>query len=268
LLDDAVHFGSVPRRPAYNSRAMPYLLLVPLVLFGALLVALGIRTERWRITQANCRLSRWADENGLRILRQEFSRGPFFWTSRGQVVYFVVVEDSQGNVRPAWIVCGSWWAGQRSDKVTVRWVDGEFFVVFRDRSQRRLEYTYLVSPEHVAAQVAKLDGLRHREDRKWYWLTPAPPALLRQARLWSTRGAVKRLSWSPNSSPPFTCTTFTADCSDDTEFEFSGQQEGVTEWFATLRTALVQEQYHVSELPRWIAAKGILKHHLGMYGGI
>lgn len=70
-------------------------------------------------------LQQWAMKNDYQIIRQEyrsFFKGPFFWTStRGQTVYYVVVEDSDGNRRSGWVRCGGWWLGLLSDNVEVRW---------------------------------------------------------------------------------------------------------------------------------------------------
>ena len=60
-----------------------------------------------------------------RIVRQEyrtFFRGPFFWSSsKGQTVYYVVVEDSAGARQSGYVRCGGWWLGLLSVRVEVRW---------------------------------------------------------------------------------------------------------------------------------------------------
>jgi hypothetical protein len=79
----------------------------------------------WQFGRSGSLLTKWAAENGYRIIRQEFRffrKGPFFWTStRGQAVYYVVIEDSAGNKRKGWVRCGSWWFGLLSNNVEVRW---------------------------------------------------------------------------------------------------------------------------------------------------
>ena len=91
---------------------------------GAVLVSLTIW---WHFGRSNSLLHQWAEQNGYHILRQEyrnFLKGPFFWTSsRGQTVYYVVVEDSAGNRRNGWVRCGSWLFGLLSDNVEARWDD-------------------------------------------------------------------------------------------------------------------------------------------------
>jgi hypothetical protein len=81
----------------------------------------------WHFGRSNSVLQQWATQNGYRIVRQEyrtFFKGPFFWTStKGQTVYYVVVEDSGGNRRSGWVRCGSWWFGLLSDNADVRWDD-------------------------------------------------------------------------------------------------------------------------------------------------
>jgi hypothetical protein len=88
-------------------------------------VVLVILALVWHFGRSNSLLHQWAAQSGFRIIRQEyrnFFKGPFFWTStRGQTVYYVVVEDSVGNQRSGWVRCGSWWFGLLSDNVEVRW---------------------------------------------------------------------------------------------------------------------------------------------------
>jgi hypothetical protein len=79
----------------------------------------------WHFGRSSSLLHQWAAKNGYRIVRQEyryFFKGPFFWTSsKGQTVYYVVVEDSGGTRRSGWVRCGGWWLGLVSDNVEVRW---------------------------------------------------------------------------------------------------------------------------------------------------
>jgi hypothetical protein len=98
----------------------------PLVVIGAVaaLVILGLV---WHFGRSGALLNQWAADNGYRIIRQEyrtFFKGPFFWTStKGQTVYYVVVEGAGGNRRRGWVRCGGWWLGLLSDNVEVRWDD-------------------------------------------------------------------------------------------------------------------------------------------------
>jgi hypothetical protein len=88
------------------------------------LVGLGLW---WHFGRSSAILQEWAGQNGYRIVSREyrtFFKGPFFWTSaKGQAVYHVVVEDSAGHERSAWVRCGSWLFGLLSDNVDVRWDD-------------------------------------------------------------------------------------------------------------------------------------------------
>ncbi|HXX92757.1 MAG TPA: hypothetical protein VEN81_03935, partial [Planctomycetota bacterium] len=64
---------------------------------------------------------------GLRLLsedRRTFFKGPFFWTStKGQMIYYVTVQDSAGRVRHAWVRCGGYVLGMLSDNFEVSWED-------------------------------------------------------------------------------------------------------------------------------------------------
>ena len=97
-------------------------------LFVVVAVAvLAILAVVWHFGRSSSLLHQWAAENGYRIICREhrnFLKGPFFWTStKGQTVYYVVVEDSGGNRRTGWVRCGGWWLGLLSDNVEVRWDD-------------------------------------------------------------------------------------------------------------------------------------------------
>ena len=91
---------------------------------GAVAVLLGL-TLWWHFGRSSSLLHQWAAKNGYRIVRQEYRhlfKGPFFWTStKGQTVYYVVVEDAAGTRRSGWVRCGGWWLGLLSDNVEVRW---------------------------------------------------------------------------------------------------------------------------------------------------
>jgi hypothetical protein len=69
-------------------------------------------------------LFRWAEENGYQILDYQakiLNRGPFFWASKGQLVFRVAVEDAHGTQRTGWVRCGSYWGGIFSYEVDVKW---------------------------------------------------------------------------------------------------------------------------------------------------
>jgi hypothetical protein len=95
--------------------------------FLALVVVVFVLYFCWHFGRSNSLLHQWAAENRYHILSQEyrsFFKGPYFWTStKGQTVYYVVVEDSDGNKRSSWVRCGGWWFGLLSDNVEARWDD-------------------------------------------------------------------------------------------------------------------------------------------------
>jgi hypothetical protein len=99
-------------------------------LFGIILGVLGAATFValllwWRFSRSSSLLEQWAEQNGYRIITQQyryFFKGPFFWTtSEGQTVYYVTIEDGQGHRRSGFVRCGGWLLGLLSDNVEVRW---------------------------------------------------------------------------------------------------------------------------------------------------
>ena len=100
--------------------------LLPVFAFAAVAAFVGLMIW-WHFSRSDSLLQQWAQRNGYRLVRREyrsFFKGPFFWTtSRGQTVYYVTVEDAEGNRRSGWVRCGGWFLGLLSDNVEVRWED-------------------------------------------------------------------------------------------------------------------------------------------------
>ena len=91
------------------------------------LVTLGVGGSIYRlVTRSQQMLRDWAVKMGLELEESElrmFVRGPFWWSSKGQVVYRVAVRDAQGRLRRGWVQCGGWLLGVMENKVEVRWDD-------------------------------------------------------------------------------------------------------------------------------------------------
>lgn len=71
-------------------------------------------------------LARWASENRLDIVEVEeryYRTGPFKWwtMSRSQILYRVIVRDSDGKELLAWVRCGAWFIGGK--QIEVRWTE-------------------------------------------------------------------------------------------------------------------------------------------------
>jgi len=94
-----------------------------IVLVLGLMGAGGFITAQ--ITRSQQLLQKWAAENGYQVLQAQlrpfFSKGPFFWSSKSQVVYRIVVQDEQGYERSGWLQLGSYLIGVLSDRANVRW---------------------------------------------------------------------------------------------------------------------------------------------------
>ena len=98
-------------------------------MFPALLILVfltfGIGMTVWTFSRSRDLLNQWACDNGYQIIQSEFRwlrRGPFFWTSsKGQMIYHVVVRTPAGRTRSGWIRCGSFWWGLLQDTVQERW---------------------------------------------------------------------------------------------------------------------------------------------------
>lgn len=65
----------------------------------------------------------WAKSNGYSIIDMKprfLRKGPFWLSSRGQIVYYVNVNTSTGP-KNVYIRCGSFWGGMLSDNMEVEW---------------------------------------------------------------------------------------------------------------------------------------------------
>ena len=100
--------------------------ILPVILIFAVVI-LAIVAFTWHRSRSQSMLEQWAKENGLRILSSErrfWRRGPYFWgTSKGQDVYYVVVEDAAGQTRSGYVRVGSWILGMLSYNARVVWDD-------------------------------------------------------------------------------------------------------------------------------------------------
>jgi hypothetical protein len=105
----------------------PILIVAAFVVFVAAFVVIAAVSMVWHFRRSGSLLQQWADQNGYRLIEQEyrtFLRGPFFMTtSKGQTVYYVTVEDKEGRRRKGWVRCGGWFLGLFSDNVEVLWDD-------------------------------------------------------------------------------------------------------------------------------------------------
>ncbi len=93
-------------------------LLIPFV------IALVAFSMFWRSSRSRLIVKDWAQKNGYQLVSSNycvFWRGPFWFTSRGQTVYRVIVRDQQGTLRSGWVRCGSWFLGLLSTQTEVRW---------------------------------------------------------------------------------------------------------------------------------------------------
>src|SRR4051812_41477629 len=97
------------------------------IMWVVVVLGLVVLSIVWHYSRASSLLRRWAEENGYRLVHSKyrlFFRGPFFWTtSKGQAVYRVTVEDTDGSLRYGWVRCGGWFLGMVSDHVEARWDD-------------------------------------------------------------------------------------------------------------------------------------------------
>ena len=96
------------------------LLLAGFLLFGALALAF----TRWQLRRGREMLESWCSRNRMALVscgHRLLFRGPYFWASKGQVVYRFSARDTAGRVRSGYARCGGYWLGIFTDHVDVRW---------------------------------------------------------------------------------------------------------------------------------------------------
>jgi hypothetical protein len=101
---------------------MEYVFPVLLIL---VFLAFGVVMTIWTFSRARQILEGWAADKGYQIVSSQFRwlrRGPFFWTSsKGQMVYYVVVRTPHGRTRRGWVRCGGFFWGVMRDKAEAKW---------------------------------------------------------------------------------------------------------------------------------------------------
>ena len=100
------------------------------IVVGIALVVGGLQV--WMTLGAERRIRRWAEDNGLTILKIRqamFRRGPFglfagTTAARADFVYRLTVRDAKGQDLEVWARVAWWYAlGHRGSSVDARWVD-------------------------------------------------------------------------------------------------------------------------------------------------
>jgi hypothetical protein len=95
-------------------------ILAGLLLFGAIALA----STRWQLRRGREMLESWCSRNGMELVscgHRLLFRGPYFWASKGQVVYRIGTRDRSGRLRSGFARCGGYWLGVFTDQVDVRW---------------------------------------------------------------------------------------------------------------------------------------------------
>jgi hypothetical protein len=78
----------------------------------------------FHFSRARSILEQWAETNGYEIVSSEhrFLGGPFWWRkSKGQEVYYVIIQTPDGQLKRGWVRCGGWFSGIFSNKADVEW---------------------------------------------------------------------------------------------------------------------------------------------------
>lgn len=96
-----------------------------IVFFGAR-ISLGVYLNRWQFRKADALIESWAERSHFRIVAKEpanpLGTGPkAMRAANKQVMYRVVVQDTQGHERRALVKVGSESTGVLSENLVVVW---------------------------------------------------------------------------------------------------------------------------------------------------
>lgn len=83
--------------------------ILPALGIIALLAVLGSIVGSLRVSRAKAILNHWAKTNGYDIVSKELRllrRGPFWWKTKQQEIYYVTVRTPEGQTRRGWVRCG------------------------------------------------------------------------------------------------------------------------------------------------------------------
>ncbi|HUW59331.1 MAG TPA: hypothetical protein VMZ92_22040 [Planctomycetota bacterium] len=96
-------------------------IVLAVVLGAAALAWCGV----WHFRRSAAMVDKWAAKHDFGIVGKEarfFRQGPFVGHNYGgQMVFRVVVEDREGQVRKAYVRSGYFAIGRMSDRLTVAW---------------------------------------------------------------------------------------------------------------------------------------------------
>src|SRR5689334_9331920 len=91
------------------------------VILIIVVAVIGIASWVWQSGRAEQLLQNWAAENGYQLIdyeRRWLRMGPyFFFTGKGQVVYRVTIQQSDGTTRGGWVRVGGMFLGLFSNNV-------------------------------------------------------------------------------------------------------------------------------------------------------
>ena len=94
-----------------------------------LLVVVALAAIFWESRRSSRMITDWAEELGYTVLAKKqplVNLGPFRWENpHGRTFYHVTVRDSLGQEHGGWVCCGAEWLGLFSNRVEVRWDNGE-----------------------------------------------------------------------------------------------------------------------------------------------
>jgi hypothetical protein len=104
-------------------------LFIILVLGVLVFLGLALCGVFWEAHRSGEMISRWAADQGYEVIEKKapiINLGPFRWENpRGRTFYHITVRDSEGQTRAGWVSCGAEWLGLLSNKVVIRWDEGE-----------------------------------------------------------------------------------------------------------------------------------------------
>jgi hypothetical protein len=149
----------------------------------------------------------------------------------------------------------------RDEPLSETWAADAVYL-FHDRHDAVLEHLFAFRDEEAVVQVAVFPDYA---EPRWYHCQKLPPELLQRVRTWAARPGDIKPPFEPH-GPWFSRITYTPDRTRERgEGWFRNDNREVERWFATLRQALVREEYRVEALPLWVKEDEQVRKHFGLW---
>jgi len=132
-------------------------------------------------------------------------------------------------------------------------------VVFTDRSDPVLEYTYVIGNKGTFAQVCVFPGY---SDRKFFFRPALAGEVLEEMPKWRQQAGEIKPPFVPGGPWFFRITVPRASSQPEKEDYFKDTNADLRKWLAGLRSQVVHDEYRIDAPPDWVTSDGRIMNRL------